>query len=101
MSKAAIVRVKRNYGESEITHTVFEGGPEMAIKIEMPLEPFVCAVVDRVIADTLAAVGAPAAILLRSTLASKVHQGLADRIQTALEFEIKKMKDSTVYKAGE
>lgn len=99
MNRAAIVRVKRIYGDSEITHTVIEGGPEAAIKIEMPLEPFVHAVVQQVIADTLAEVGAPVAIMLRSTLAKKVYIGLADRIEAALDIEIMKMKDSTKYKA--
>lgn len=95
------VKVAKRYGSTVIEHTVTESAPDSEIKIEMPLEPFIYAVVQSVIEETLGAVGSPAAIMMRATLASKVRAGLAQRIDAALGVEIQKMKESTIYKAVE
>lgn len=97
--KAAIVRVRRQYNQAEITHTVIEGGEDQSIRIEMPLEPFIQSLVSRVIEGALIDAGSPF-VLTRAKLAARINANLPARIEEAINVEVQKMKDSTVYKAN-
>ena len=91
--KTRSVIVSRNYGETKINHVVTEHDGKAEIKIEMPLEPFVAAVLERIIAN----VGNPLTVMTRKSLAEKIRAGLND----AVNAEIQEMKNSTIYKTAQ
>jgi hypothetical protein len=95
------VTVRRLYGKDMIEHVVTENGKDAEIKIEMPLEPFIHAVIGRVIFECGNQVGSPLFIMTKAALAKKFLAGLDQKIDSATEAEIMQMKTSTLYKTKE
>jgi hypothetical protein len=99
--KTRTVKVLRRYGQKTIEHIVTEADKDSEIKIEMALEPFVYAVIERVLFTALERVGNPLLLFSRAGLEQKIRTGFADNVDAAIEAEVSRMKESTVYRTAE
>jgi tRNA A37 threonylcarbamoyladenosine synthetase subunit TsaC/SUA5/YrdC len=99
--KIRTVKILRRYGQKTIEHIVTEADKDSEIKIEMPLEPFIFAVIERVIFTALERVGNPLLLFSRAGLEQKIRTGFAGNVDAAIDAEVSKMKESTVYRTSE